>query len=88
MKWYVGAGLLLLVAWVLNLSLLSYSMYALVAVMLLGRQLARAWANSLVTDRQCDQLLGRRPLRNRLDTKPVAGISLQVAFWTQRGLIK
>lgn len=56
MKWYVGAFLLLLIAWLLGLSLLSYAMYALVGLMLVGRWLARIWANNVTAERTCNQL--------------------------------
>jgi uncharacterized protein (DUF58 family) len=43
MKWWLGAGLLLLAALILESGLLAYSMYVLLAVMLVSRLLARSW---------------------------------------------
>ncbi|HMF12729.1 MAG TPA: DUF58 domain-containing protein, partial [Gemmataceae bacterium] len=47
MRWYVGAGLLLLAALLLQSGLLAYSMYVLLAVQVLSRLLARSWINHL-----------------------------------------
>ncbi len=43
MKWWLGAGLLLLAALLLQSGLLAYAMYVLLAVMLVSRLLARSW---------------------------------------------
>lgn len=56
MKWFAGASLLLLIALVFNLGLLAYAMYALLAVMLTSRFLARTWAQSLSAARECNRL--------------------------------
>jgi uncharacterized repeat protein (TIGR01451 family) len=51
MRWYVGAILILGVSLVLGLSLLAYAMYALLAVMLLNRFLAKTWIEQLSATR-------------------------------------
>jgi uncharacterized protein (DUF58 family) len=43
MKWWLGAGLLLLAALIIQSGLLAYAMYVLLAVMLVSRLLARSW---------------------------------------------
>ncbi len=55
MKWLAGAVLVLAVALVFNLGLLAYAMYALLAVMLVSRALARAWAENLAATRECNR---------------------------------
>src|SRR5438132_7992344 len=56
MKWFLGALALLLTALILQSGLLAYSMYVLLAVLILSRVLARAWIGHLSATRQCDQL--------------------------------
>ena len=56
MKWYVGAGLLLAIALFLELELLAYSMYVLLALLLVTRFLARNWMQYLTADRSCKTL--------------------------------
>jgi uncharacterized protein (DUF58 family) len=56
MKWFVGVLLLLLAALLLESSLLAYSMYVLLALLLLSRWLARSWIGSLQASRTCKQL--------------------------------
>jgi uncharacterized protein (DUF58 family) len=56
MKWFAGAILILLVALAFGFDLLAYSMYALLAVMLVSRFLTRQWAESLDATRQCSRL--------------------------------
>lgn len=53
MKWYVGAILLLLLGMVFELGLLVYAMYALLAVMLVSRYLAREWTENITASREC-----------------------------------
>jgi uncharacterized protein (DUF58 family) len=53
MIWYAAAFLLLVVAWVFQLSLLSYAMYVLLAVLLISRYVARRWTESVVAHREC-----------------------------------
>jgi uncharacterized protein (DUF58 family) len=55
MIWYAAAALVLLLAWVFQLSLLSYAMYALLAVLLVSRFLARSWAENVVATRECNR---------------------------------
>jgi uncharacterized protein (DUF58 family) len=47
MKWWLGAGLLLLAALIIQSGLLAYAMYVLLAVMLVSRLLARSWVGNL-----------------------------------------
>ena len=56
MKWFLGALALLLTALILQSGLLAYSMYVLLAVLMLSRVLARAWIGHLSATRECDQL--------------------------------
>ncbi|MBN2475874.1 MAG: DUF58 domain-containing protein [Pirellulales bacterium] len=56
MRWFVGAGLLLLVALVFDLGLLAYAMYALLGVMVVSRFLARVWIENLSATRECNRL--------------------------------
>lgn len=52
MNWFIAAVLILLVALLFNLSMLSYAMYALLAVMLISRLLTRLWAASISSERE------------------------------------
>jgi uncharacterized protein (DUF58 family) len=54
MKWYIGAGLLLLAALILESGLLAYAMYVLLALLVGSRLLARSWAGGLTAERACD----------------------------------
>ncbi len=56
MKWFVGALLFLAAAIVFHLGLLAYAMYALLAVMIASRFLARTWAENFVAVRECNKL--------------------------------
>ncbi|MBW3598666.1 MAG: DUF58 domain-containing protein [Planctomycetes bacterium] len=56
MKWLAGAILVLLVAVVLDLGFLAYSMYALLGVLLVSRFLARTWAENISAVRECNKL--------------------------------
>ena len=47
MKWWLGAGLLLLAALIIQSGLLAYAMYVLLAVMLVSRLLARSWVKNV-----------------------------------------
>ena len=53
MKWFVGAALLLLAAFLLQSSLLAYAMYVLVGLILVSRMMARAWIGHLSATRTC-----------------------------------
>src|SRR3954465_4649103 len=55
MLWYAAAALILLFSWLFQLSLLSYAMYALIAIMVISRFLARSWTNNLVARRECNR---------------------------------
>lgn len=55
MKWYIGAGLLLLAALVLESGLLAYAMYALLGLLLVSRLMARNWIDNLRATRRCQQ---------------------------------
>ena len=52
MKWWLGAGLLLLAALILQSGLLAYAMYVLLAVMLVSRVLARSWVKNVHATRE------------------------------------
>ena len=54
MRWVLGAAVLLLVALVLESGLLAYSMYVLLALLLLSRALARNWIGNLKAMRHCE----------------------------------
>jgi uncharacterized protein (DUF58 family) len=56
MKWFLGAILILLTALVLESGLLAYSMYVLLAVMVISRVLARSWIGHISATRKCEQL--------------------------------
>jgi uncharacterized protein (DUF58 family) len=51
MKWFFGAAVLLVIGMVFHLGLLVYSMYVLLAMMLLSRFLARQWIDGLAATR-------------------------------------
>lgn len=53
MKWFVGVGLLLLAALLLQSGLLAYAAYVLIGLLLLTRLLARSWAANLSVERTC-----------------------------------
>lgn len=59
MKWYAGAILILCVALVFQLGLLAYAMYALLAVLLTSRFLARTWTESLSATREVNRTTAR-----------------------------
>ncbi len=54
MKWFLGALVLLLLALILQSGLLAYAMYVLLAVLLIGRVLARNWLTNVTATRECD----------------------------------
>ena len=54
-SWLVGAGLILLLAMILQLGLLAYAMYALLCVILFSRWLARQWIESVSVTRECSR---------------------------------
>lgn len=56
MKWFFGTLALLAVALVLDLGLLAYAMYALLAMLLVSRVLTRTWSENLWASRQCNRL--------------------------------
>lgn len=56
MNWIVGAVLVLIAALLFDLDLLAYSMYALLAVILSSRFLAKTWADNLSAERTCNRL--------------------------------
>lgn len=55
MKWFLGALALLAFGMVFQLGLLVYSMYVLLAVLLLSRYLARQWIENLDAERDCNR---------------------------------
>jgi uncharacterized repeat protein (TIGR01451 family) len=56
MKWFLGTLVLLLIAFLLQSSLLAYATYVLLAVMILSRILARRWIGNLSAERKCARL--------------------------------
>ncbi len=56
MRWYLAAAFLLLVAIVFQLGLLAYAMYALLALLITSRVLARSWIENLSATRECNRL--------------------------------
>ena len=56
MKWYVGAGIILVIALALQMGLLAYAMYVLLALLTVSRWLSRRWVDSLEATRQCHRL--------------------------------
>jgi uncharacterized protein (DUF58 family) len=56
MRWYLAAAFLLFVALVFQLGLLAYSMYALLALLVSSRLLARRWIENLSATRECNRL--------------------------------
>ncbi|MFI4873783.1 MAG: DUF58 domain-containing protein [Blastopirellula sp. JB062] len=55
MRWFIGAVTILIFSSLLGLSLLVYSMYALLAVMIASRALTRYWARCLTIRRQVNR---------------------------------
>lgn len=55
MRWFVGAGLVLLVALILGSGLLAYAMYVLFAVLLVSRYLTHNWTAHVKATRTCDR---------------------------------
>ena len=58
MKWYIGAGLVLLAALLLESGLLAYAMYVLFGVLVVSRLLARSWIGRLEAVRTCSRETG------------------------------
>jgi uncharacterized protein (DUF58 family) len=56
MNWFVAAILILLIALLLDMGLLAYAMYALLAVLVVSRYVTRSWAESLAATRECNRL--------------------------------
>jgi uncharacterized protein (DUF58 family) len=54
MKWYIGAGLVLLAALLLESGLLAYAMYVLFGVLVISRLLARSWIGNVKATRKCE----------------------------------
>lgn len=53
MKWIVATILMAVLAMILNLSLLVYAIYALLAILLISRWLTRQWTASVEAERVC-----------------------------------
>ena len=60
MKWFVGTGLMLLLALALDLGLMAYAMYALLSVMVVSRLLSESWIHNLHAQRQSSRQHHRR----------------------------
>ncbi|EAQ77662.1 DUF58 domain-containing protein [Blastopirellula marina] len=56
MRWFVGAITILVISSLFGLSLLVYSMYALLAIMVASRMLTRYWAHHLSVSRTINRL--------------------------------
>ncbi|MFP6603141.1 MAG: DUF58 domain-containing protein [Pirellulaceae bacterium] len=56
MKWFVGAGLLLLLAQLMQSDMLAYAMYTLLTLMVVSRLLTQSWIKHLTSSRQCNRL--------------------------------
>jgi uncharacterized protein (DUF58 family) len=54
MKWIIAAILLLLVAMVLNLTLLVYAMYAIIAILFISKWVTSMWIQDVEAERICD----------------------------------
>lgn len=59
LKWAFAAVLLLVLALVFRLGLLLYAAYALIAVVLVSRYVAKVWSESISARRECNQLTAR-----------------------------
>ena len=51
MKWYAAAGMVLLLALMLKLSLLAYAMYSIFGILFVSRFLAQHWSTNLIASR-------------------------------------
>ncbi|MFP6576087.1 MAG: DUF58 domain-containing protein [Pirellulaceae bacterium] len=56
MKWFVGAGLLLLLSQLMQSDMLAYAMYTLLTLMVVSRLLTQSWIKHLTSSRQCNRL--------------------------------
>ena len=56
MKWFVGAGLILLFAMIFRIEPLAYAMYALLSLLVVSRLLSQTWIQNLRAERACPQL--------------------------------
>ena len=56
MKWFVGAGLLLLLSQLLQSDMLAYAMYSLLTLMVVSRLLTQSWIRQLAADRTVNRL--------------------------------
>jgi uncharacterized protein (DUF58 family) len=56
MRWFLGAGLLLALSYVLHSDLLAYAMYALLGLMVVSRWLSGRWISQLHARRECNKL--------------------------------
>ena len=54
MKWIVAAILMLFVALALNLTLLVYAMYAIIAILVISKWITGRWTESIQAERTCD----------------------------------
>jgi uncharacterized protein (DUF58 family) len=52
---FAAAVAILVVAWLFQLSLLAYAMYALLAILVISRMLARSWTSSVAASRECNR---------------------------------
>lgn len=54
MKWIIASILMLIVAMALNLALLVYALYAIIAILLISRWVTRRWAQDVEAERVCE----------------------------------
>src|SRR5262249_51453737 len=57
MRWFLGIGLVLLVALILQSGLLAYAMYVLLIMTVTSRLVARSWITKLTATRKCGKLI-------------------------------
>ena len=56
MKWFLGAGILLALSYLLKSDMLAYAMYALLALLAISRWLSHSWIGHLEASRNCNRL--------------------------------
>ena len=56
MKWFLGAGILLALSYLLKSDMLAYAMYVLLALLVVSRWLSHSWIGNLTATRTCNRL--------------------------------
>ncbi|MDG1872681.1 MAG: DUF58 domain-containing protein [Mariniblastus sp.] len=59
MKWIVASILLLFVAMALNLTLLVYAMYAIIAILVISKWITNRWTQAVEAERVCDTSMAK-----------------------------